>query len=245
MENTEAFLINLNRSHDRLDRMSQRLEAAEIPFTRVAATDGKAWLEAGSSSKSAIYSDNNALKKMGRTLMVGEVGCYLSHLDAAKRFLDTDADWGLVLEDDTQIPKNTGHVLSEILMQIPDGIDCVNLGRRAKHTTRILDAATGLTRAYYFPVTTTALLWSRQGASAFLEQGSSIAYPVDVFLQKWLSARGTGAALTTPLFAPDESESEISGQKRRQGHTRFYQGKRLLRLLSNRINAKRRAALDG
>ena len=51
----------------------------------------------------ANYDDRGAQQILGRSLMNSELGCYLSHYGCAEKFLNTDADYLVVLEDDMKI----------------------------------------------------------------------------------------------------------------------------------------------
>src|SRR6056297_1087658 len=95
-----CLLINLDGSDDRLETASRALRAADIEFTRLSAFDGRAL----DMSSFAAYDATAARHYMGRELVGGEIGCYMSHLAAAQAFLDTDAEACLVLEDDIAPP---------------------------------------------------------------------------------------------------------------------------------------------
>jgi glycosyl transferase family 25 len=92
-----TFLINLDRSPERLAAMASQLEALQMPFTRVAAVDGRQ-ISADDRVDAQRYR-----RRHGREVRPGEVGCYLSHLAAMQAFLDTDASHALILEDDATL----------------------------------------------------------------------------------------------------------------------------------------------
>lgn len=54
-------------------------------------------------------------KILGRSLLNSELGCYLSHYGCVEKFLQTDADYLVVLEDDLRIDNNFSSTLQEIL----------------------------------------------------------------------------------------------------------------------------------
>lgn len=105
--NVGVFLINLDRSPDRLENVSKNLKEVGLPFDRIAAVDG-----------TKLDMDNIgsfALKKSvekNKSLNSSAIGCSLSHYYAYKRFLATNYEWCLVLEDDVNFS--------------PDVIDVVN-----------------------------------------------------------------------------------------------------------------------
>jgi len=77
-----CLVINLDGSDDRLRAVSAALGWASIDFDRLPATDGRAL---GLDTIDG-YDDDRAIRYMGRGLVGGEVGCYLSHLAAARAF---------------------------------------------------------------------------------------------------------------------------------------------------------------
>ena len=97
--NIVTYLINLDDSTDRLATATQSLRVAHMDFERVPAYDAR--------QKNPLeipgYDEQRALGYMGRKLKGGELGCYMSHLDCVRRFLTTDADYAVVLEDDMTI----------------------------------------------------------------------------------------------------------------------------------------------
>ena len=208
----ETFLINLEGSHERLARSTAQLTAAGLEFQRLAAFDGRLLRP----EDLPMYDVTRAQRVFGRRLTGGEVGCFLSHLVAARRFLASGAPYGLVLEDDVTVPADAALTLQDLLRvlearpQPPWSV--VNLGEPARRMFTALEpVATGhmLVRAHYFPVTTTALLWNRQGAEAFERDATSIVMPVDHWLRRWATARDAGLALNPALFPAAEGQSEI------------------------------------
>ena len=78
-----VYLINLDGSDDRLREASGQLESAGVTFERVAAFDGRGLRI----EEFPDYDAKGARSYMGRPLRGGEIGCYLSHLECACRFL--------------------------------------------------------------------------------------------------------------------------------------------------------------
>ncbi len=207
MDNIACFVINLDRSPDRLAETTDLMAKAGIPFTRIAAIDGK-----------TIPNDlgDEALPTMGRRLNPGEVGCFLSHRVAAEAFLRTGAELGFIAEDDVSMTPQSATCLAEMAacwrkMSI---WDVANLARPAKkHLTQVRqavwDGPLPLFHAHYMPVTTTALLWTRGGAQAFLMMSEKMQYPVDVQIQKWVADTDRGLAFRPPPFGARSEESTI------------------------------------
>jgi len=98
-----VFLINLDRSPDRLATASRHLSDAGILFQRI---DG---FDASKEDVSSIPIDQAAFTKIhGRkSIRKGEIGVYQSHLRAINTFLKTDKDFAIILEDDVLPLQNT------------------------------------------------------------------------------------------------------------------------------------------
>lgn len=91
-----VLLINLPRSTERRLRMEQRLAALGLDYEILPAVDGRARLEQLLSTVDVAAFERH----VGRDVLPGEIGCYHSHLQAWQRFLASDAQVLLVLEDD-------------------------------------------------------------------------------------------------------------------------------------------------
>lgn len=104
-----AFLINLDRSPERLAFMSEQLDGLRIAYTRVPAIDGN-FVDLTDSvvDQRAFYRRHHAL------LRRGEIGCYLSHLRALWTFLLSGADCGLILEDDAVLSPYVPSILEQL-----------------------------------------------------------------------------------------------------------------------------------
>ena len=102
-----TYLINLDRSPDRLDFMDDQLRSLEMPYERVPAVDGKVLGE-----EIADFDPEGYRRLHGRKRHPGEIGCYLSHLACLRRFLDSDADYALILEDDARLATDLPEVLA-------------------------------------------------------------------------------------------------------------------------------------
>lgn len=105
-----AFIINLDRSPDRLLHTQKQLTQANITHTRVTAIEGSSL-----SLPHPQYSEVVYKLKHGKRTNISELGCYLSHLKAYRAFLETDLTHALICEDDITIPTNTATVLSKVI----------------------------------------------------------------------------------------------------------------------------------
>lgn len=117
-----AFLINMDRSRDRLRAATRQLNAAGVPFVRVAAVDG------GVVDRSALATSGDATGWCTRFCTDGMLGCALSHIGVWKRVRDDDLPCALVLEDDVELVPGFASKLRAALRQVPDDYDLLYLG---------------------------------------------------------------------------------------------------------------------
>lgn len=235
-----TYIINLDSSNDRLQSASALLDAQNIPFERFAAVDGRG----KPLSSFEAYDDAKAQQVMGRSLLNGELGCYLSHLGCVEKFLTSNEDYLVVLEDDMTICEDFKIKIDDMLIYLsteyqPDWY-LINIGAKKKKMYKPVASIQGheLIRAYYFPIRTIGLVWSRQGAKAFLEAGREIYMPIDNFMQAWLSQNGKGLSIWEPLVKPIGFESEIDihrSDKKKKRFDLIYKTK--MRILKSKLSA--------
>ena len=221
MSEPAVFLINLDGSDARLAQATAQLQG--VPFERVPAFDGRKL----NPDTYPGCDSNRALHFMGRPIRGGEIGCYESHLTAARRFLASGARFGLVLEDDFRFLPGAWPQITQLTdwaKTHPQDWDVINLGHN-KHKifspVQQLVAeghATTITRAHYFPMTTSALLWSAAGARAFVERHDRIFAPVDNYLRHWQTRADRGLAVWPPIVSTIDAQSEIDAAGSRRSN---------------------------
>lgn len=216
-DNCPVFLINLDGSDERLASSRAQLDAAGRAFTRVPGVDGRN----RPATFFKAYNEASAVGFFGRGLKSSEVGCYLSHVKAAQCFLDSGAEFGLVLEDDFSATPASFAQLQELVGDLsgPEApeFELVNLARHPKLVLSKIgqlksgDAPVTIYRSFYFPVIATALLWNRKGAENFLNAASDPIAPVDHIFRRLMCQNGQGLALDPPIFSTTGVSSDIHG----------------------------------
>lgn len=194
--------------------MRTELNREEMAFTRVAAIDGR-HRSAGSFPQ---YQKKRAVGFLGRELLSGEVACSLSHLECVKRFLASGERYALVLEDDSAMEVGFAARVAEIIdvLEQDPSLDwhVVHLSSPALKLSTPL-AGIGdfsIRHAHYFPMRTTAILWSRAGARAFVNLPPVIFAPIDLFFRYWMTRTGKGLAISPALALDRLGVSEIDSQ---------------------------------
>jgi glycosyl transferase family 25 len=117
-----CFLINLDRSPERLAATRHQLDGLGLPWERVAAVDGEKLV-----LPDRAFVNETAFRRRHHALLRrGEIGCYLSHYRTLQRFLASDASAGLILEDDVELPSDLPAILAA-LSACPEQWDLVKL----------------------------------------------------------------------------------------------------------------------
>ncbi|RWX78594.1 glycosyltransferase family 25 protein [Neorhizobium lilium] len=248
MQSLETYVINLDGSHDRLQAISDRLAAFGIPFRRVSAVDGRQM----DLSTLPDYDAARAERYMGRSLVGGEIGCYRSHLKVAEQFLASNSRYALVLEDDALPLCNPVELLGQALPDLEAADPAwllINIGNnKLKIATALSRYEVGghaceLVAAHYFPMTTSAIVWSREGARQFVEQHRKIFAPVDNYFRFWLTRSGHGYSFWPSPVTTTEAASQIIGStghaRKKNKRTWYYGLAKQYRLFHDKLIAMR------
>ena len=107
----QIYCINLKERPDRWERFIKQPGVAQLiqtfPFERFEGINGKL-LDIKNDNRVSLRTKRNILYQKRRDHedldTPGGVGCYLSHYMCWKKFLDTDKEKLLILEDDAEIP---------------------------------------------------------------------------------------------------------------------------------------------
>lgn len=142
----KIYLINLDRSPQRLNVIRRRLKEQHLSFERLAAVDGQKLSEEECQSYTqyppsftksvadyarkyggkGFLSSHSLLHKS--PLTKGEIACFLSHRKAIKTIAEGGQAFGAVLEDDALLSSQAKNFLSSSAW-IPRGVDFIKLDR--------------------------------------------------------------------------------------------------------------------
>lgn len=222
-----VYLINLDSSTDRLAQATLELKKHNIEFKRISAVDGRK-LDVQTYE---AYNSQQANALMGRDLLGAEIGCYLSHKRCVSEFLASDYDYIIVVEDDLEVISDLVATVKKTVTWLEGnqkGWYLINIGSTKHKLSKKLYQIDHhhLLKAYYFPVLTLGLVWSREGAQAFQNDLAQINAPIDVALQSWLTDLCKGYSIYPPLVQPNGAESDIDAIKAHPTAPRQRVGKR-------------------
>ena len=118
----KTYLINLDRSIDRLEAMKIRLKTIGVDFERVSGIDGNKFPPVDYTTKSP-----NA--RYPHHLSAGEIACFLSHKKCWELLIKSNEEWALILEDNCTFSASATRYLSNTNW-IPEGCNLINFCNR-------------------------------------------------------------------------------------------------------------------
>jgi glycosyl transferase family 25 len=184
MNGLQTWVINLDRAPERLARISVRLQQLRLPFKRLSAVDARHLTP----QQRAALDEPAYRRKHGMAPVLGELGCYLSHLQAMHEFLASDAEFALVLEDDALLHDSLPAVL-QAMMQHGRRWDMAKLSAVHSGTpVPVLELAPGHRLAVMLSRCTgsSAYLMNRHAARVYAAGLLPMSLPYDhVFDQGW------------------------------------------------------------
>lgn len=190
MRKYKVFVINLDRSTDRLTRIAAKFDEINVPFERIDAFDGKTLSDAFIEQMSP---ERVVKKRYYRSLSKGEVACSLSHRKAWEKIVEEDLDFAIVLEDDVDLQDNFCQVL-DLIAGLPhndwDFIKLYPLTRGGKkNIARQFEYRNHTFVIYHkFPLGCVGQAISRQGAESLISHLPYVTQPVDSQLKSWWEA---------------------------------------------------------
>lgn len=177
-----VYILNLDRSKERYERISQSAEKVGLNYKRVSAIDG---------SKIDIFHTpeidvKRFRRRHGKDILPGEAGCYLSHLRALSAVVNGDAPYAVIAEDDVGFNKNFMTVINE-LAQI-EGWDIIKLANhRYRLFHRYMDVSdkVSIGRFLHGPSgSSAAYMVTKEGAKKLIAKLTPMSLPYDVALER-------------------------------------------------------------
>ncbi|WP_281358587.1 glycosyltransferase family 25 protein [Alteromonas ponticola] len=209
-----CFVINLDRSQQRMVNMTSQFSTQSIDFERISAVDGASISE----DVIARYYSLSSPLKYHKQLNKGEICCYLSHRKVWQKMVDEQIPQAIILEDDVDIVGD----LSAVADTLPSMVDDWDYIKLAEHTRRRgvvhSESVNPFTRVIYdkIPARTCAQAVSLSGARKLLAASEKIYRPIDIDLQYWWEKDLNIFGLQPyPVKPKDDAPSEIDKVKQR------------------------------
>ena len=222
IEQIPIFVINLSSSIERRSAIEKDAERLNIKLSIIDAIDGRLIKD----HSDLGYSKQANRQEYGRLLTPGEIGCYASHLKAARSVLECNSPYAIVLEDDAKLDQPFRDFLEcakQIVNAMPETASLINicntapLKKRSKNILARDQYFYTLYETFEFPTVARGLFWFRKGASNFVREGRTIAKPVDHYFKDWLTRQSGGYCLSEPVIGSHGFASDIgSGTGRKE-----------------------------
>ena len=103
------FVISLKSAIERRVHITNLMKKHDLQFTFFDAVDGQKLKQ----KELSYYNPEDSIRKYGRTLSQGEIGCYLSHLYLLKHIVNHNLPQALILEDDAQFGEDLLKLLNK------------------------------------------------------------------------------------------------------------------------------------
>ena len=197
----KTFVINLDRAEDRWVSMAGKLSHLGIAYERIPAVDGRLLR-----FPVREYSEFGYRLLHGKRTNPAEVGCYLSHLECARRLLETDAAHALILEDDLHFPEDFCEILAAALdaCQTWDILRLSTVNKGRKFAFRRITEKRALAIALTREKGSGAYVINRRAARWLVDAHIPIRLPYDIAYDLEFLA-GLRAVFVTPVPVSQES----------------------------------------
>ena len=182
--NYQTFLINLDKSTDRLAASTEMLNALGLEFERVPAIYGADLLAEDVAQAYTTRTSNRYHKELN----LGEIGCYLSHRKTWKLIIKRKLDFALIFEDDFLPKVESINEIITLVNQIQTPWHLIKLMGKHKRADEICghpmkELTFSLLKKV--PTRTGMQIVSNEGAKRLLASSKPFSRPVDVDLQYW------------------------------------------------------------
>ncbi len=98
-QQVSIYVINLDHSRDRWERLCNQAAEYDLHITRIPAVDGRVIADADR----VDFHPHSFIYHNGRKLLPGEYGCYRSHLIALEQFVASGDKMAIIMEDDVEL----------------------------------------------------------------------------------------------------------------------------------------------
>lgn len=173
----QCYLINLDRSADRLEFMENEFKRNDLSFVRVPAVDGR------------LLSDNERYAVMGTEqradmpISPSEIGCFLSHRKCLELIAGASDPYAAIFEDDVALSNDAHHFLKADTW-IPKGSDVIKIETHGQviqieNLTKVAATSRYIGQLLSKHVCMGGYIVSKEAAQHILKYMDKISLPVD------------------------------------------------------------------
>ena len=185
-----TFVINLDRRQDRWADFSKQSTLSQFTdLQRFSAVDGSK-LDVLHDERVSLHTRQNILKKSRRShyeiATAGAIGATLSHVSIWKRFLQSDAKYVVVFEDDTIVDQTSLDYIDSLVEKLPAEWHMWLLGTH-RGSFKGKPLVPGATKGWWSVDEFTgahAYILSRKGAEILLEDP----FPIETHIEFYITA---------------------------------------------------------
>lgn len=217
MATIRTYVINLDRSPQRMASLAPQLAAIGLDYERVSAVDAQQM----SPEERALLDQATYERRHGMLPLPGELGCYLSHLKVMRLFLASPAEFAVILEDDVLLTPQLPAAMAG-LAACPQRWDMVKLsGIHSGTPQKVLEVAPGQWLSVMLSRCTgsSAYMLNRRAAEVYLAKILPMCLPYDhVFDQGWRLGLKVRLMSPTPCLHDNGAPTTIvssHGRKRK------------------------------
>ncbi|MGB3390275.1 MAG: glycosyltransferase family 25 protein [Pseudaminobacter sp.] len=177
-----VFVINLDRSPERLAKVRESAEKLGVELVRVKAVDG-----AQLTPEHAQKVDHASFERNhGKRILPAEIGCYLSHLDALRIVADSPQSHAVIVEDDVRFSPDFPAFLADLVaLEGWDVVKLINHRTRGFVTHAKVNDRYRIGRCAHGPCgSSAAYVVTREGARRMLAALNPMGLPYDVALER-------------------------------------------------------------
>ena len=177
------FIINLDRSPERMAASERLMSEAGLTFERVPACDWRSLSQADIHR----YVSCRPPRFAKRPVQPVEVACFLSHLTIWQRIAVGNSPGAFVFEDDFELASRCSEILSLISSRKPDWDMLKLYSNKAKTLTESapLIGNYRVGNSKKLPMATLAYAITKPAAGRLANMAIPIGRPVDLFLKHW------------------------------------------------------------
>lgn len=216
-----VFIINLPESIERKYFMKTQCESLGISPVFIDAIYGK---DLSKSEVSQYCNQNKAKQLFGRELLLGEIGCALSHKKIYQRMIDNNIPYAVVLEDDAVIKEGFDKVV-KLTLDLDVNWELVLLGHHKNQLknlkspisiwdNHLINSKYSLGRLADFGFGAYGYMLTLEGAKKLIVELSKIYLPIDHYTPD-SQILNTYAISPTVINVSDFFNSTIDNEKTR------------------------------
>lgn len=217
-----VYLLNLDKSTDRLANVKPLIDGLGYSYTRISAVYGK---ELSQEYRDSVTNPDKYRILMHNDIGAGTIGCYLSHINIWKEFLQSQHSYALIFEDDVEFEPQKLKKLVDLLLSSSKEWDLVNIDVNRHGFSKPAKQLSQLFRLVKFRVrvgNTSCYLINRKAAMALLQKALPISMPVDHYMMRpWefdIKVRGVTPQIVHQSFG----DSEIKKQEKQASQIAFW-----------------------